>query len=500
MLPHGLLRVAAAVPRLRVADCTYNAERLGGLMRQAGEQDVGVLVFPELALTGYTCGDLFHQTTLQRAALAGLDRLVTASGTDFAGLALVGLPLVVDDQLFNAAVVLHRGKILGIVPKTFLPNYKEFYERRWFAPARNGHSQTVQLPGQKDVPFGSDLLFSALNVEGLIVGVEICEDLWMPNPPSSRQALHGATLLTNLSASNEVIGKPAYRRQLVEGQSGRCVAAYVYTSCGVWESTTDLVFGGHCLIAENGSLLMESKRYQREETLLVADVDLERLRIERLRTNSYGDGYIQQSAGPPYRVQSFRLAPVARTPEIGFHTAHSTPAPAVRLRRDIDPHPFVPRASEQLRERCEDIFHTQVAGLAKRLEHIGTPPLSIGVSGGLDSTLSLLVVCKTLDLLGQPRSRIRAFTMPGFGTTARTKRNAVDLMQQLGVAAQEVDIRNLCLEEWRAIGHRPFGIDLAGLDVAGLTARLQQVPAERQQDLVFENVQARMRTSILMNS
>jgi NAD+ synthase (glutamine-hydrolysing) len=503
MLHHGFLRVAAAVPRLRVADCAFNAERIAGLMGQAASQEVSVLVFPELAVTGYTCGDLFQQTTLQRAALAGLDTLVAASNTHFAGIVLVGLPLVVDDQLFNVAAVLHRGRILGIVPKTYLPNYKEFYERRWFSPARNGHSQTVQVLDQKDVPFGVDLVFSAANVDGLILGVEICEDLWVPNPPSARQALHGATLLTNLSASNEVIGKAAYRRALVESQSARCVGAYVYTSCGVWESSTDLVFGGHCLIAENGTLLTESRRFQREETLLVADVDLERLRIERLRTNSYGDGYTQQTSGThtPFRVQSFRLTRAARKQEIGFLSASVSSLPAVaKLLRDIDPHPFVPRASEQLRERCEDIFHTQVAGLAKRLEHTGSPQVAIGVSGGLDSTLALLVVCKTLDLLGQPRSRVRAFTMPGFGTTARTKRNAVDLMQQLGVTAREVDIRNLCLEEWRAIGHQPFGIDLTGMDVAGLTAHLQQVPAERQQDLVFENVQARMRTSILMNS
>jgi NAD+ synthase (glutamine-hydrolysing) len=307
----------------------------------------------------------------------------------------------------------------------------------------------------------------------------------VPIPPSSFQALRGATVLVNLSASNEVIGKAVYRRQLVVNQSGRCMAAYVYASCGVWESTTDVVFGGHCLIAENGNLLAETQRFGREENLLVQDVDLERLRSDRIRTNSFGDAQLYVGVGREFTRVPFRLE------------GYTAPDNLVRA---VDAHPFVPRGQEQLRERCEEIFHTQVAGLAKRLEHAGKPAATIGVSGGLDSTLSLLVACKTMDALGVPRDRIRAFTMPGFGTTPRTRTNAQALMRHLGVTAAEADIRALCLEEMKKLGHRPFGIDPAGLSLEEFTARLQKVAAEPCNDLVFENVQARMRTSILMNA
>jgi NAD+ synthase (glutamine-hydrolysing) len=481
---YGFLRVAAATPTLRVADCDFNTSHILDLMGRAESEGVAVLVLPELALTGYTCADLFQQLTLQRGAVAALAQLVHAGTTVFSGLTVVGLPLVVDDQLFNCAAVFHGGRILGIVPKSFIPNYKEFYEGRWFTAAATAHSRQIHLLGQT-VPFGTDQLFAADNVEGLILGVEICEDLWVPIPPSSFQALSGATVLLNLSASNEVIGKAAYRRQLVVNQSGRCMAAYVYASCGVWESTTDVVFGGHCLIAENGTLLAESRRFGREDALLFRDIDLERLRADRLRTNSFGEA--QLSLG------------VSRTfTRVPFHLTRSAmPQP---LAREIDPHPFVPRGEEQLRERCEEIFQTQVAGLAKRLEHIGKPPMTIGISGGLDSTLALLVACKTCDALQQPRSNILAFTMPGFGTTSRTRSNAHALMQHLGVSGREVDIRALCLEEMRALGHRPFGIDLVGLTVEDLAVRLQRLAPDGCQDLVFENVQARMRTSILMNA
>jgi NAD+ synthase (glutamine-hydrolysing) len=483
MVYHGFLRVAAAVPTLRVADCDFNAQRILALLGEAERQQVAVVVFPELCLTGYTCADLFHHPTLQRGALSALADLTRAAAPVYSGLAIVGLPLTVDDQVFNCAALLHRGRILGVVPKSFIPNYKEFYERRWFAAAATARSRQVIINGET-VPFGTDQLFDATDVEGLLVGVEICEDLWVPIPPSSFQALQGATVLVNLSASNEVIGKAAYRRQLVVNQSGRCMAAYLYTSCGVWESTTDVVFGGHCLIAENGTLLKESRRFQREEVLTVADVDLDRLRADRIRTNSFGDAQLYISAGRDFNRVAFTL---------------DQPAAPRPLLREVEAHPFVPRGEEQLRERCEEIFQTQVAGLAKRLEHVGKPLVTLGISGGLDSTLALLVACKTMDLLNVPRSQIHSFTMPGFGTTARTRSNARALMQHLAVTSHEADIRPLCLEEMRALGHRPFGIDLAGLTVEEFVSRLQRVPAEACNDLVFENVQARMRTSILMN-
>jgi len=489
---HGFLRVAAAAPQLRVADCSFNVERILALMARAEKDGAAVLVFPELSITGYTCADLFQQLPLQRGAIAALLRLAVESKAVFSGLAVVGLPLAVDDQLFNCAALLHRGAILGIVPKSFIPNYKEFYEGRWFAAAATARSRTVELGGAS-IPFGTDFLFEATDVEGLIVGVEICEDLWVPIPPSSWQAIAGATLLLNLSASNEIIGKAAYRHQLVVNQSGRCLAAYAYASSGVWESTTDVVFGGHCLIAENGTLLKESPRLRREEILTCADVDLERVRVDRLRTNSFGDAQLYLTTGSrPFTRIGFKME------------GASVRGPKNGLLRQIDPHPFVPKESAERNDRCREIFQTQVTGLAKRLEHAGIPrpgvPISIGISGGLDSTLALLVACKTFDALKLPRSGILAFTMPGFGTTLKTRNNATLLMGHLGVTSREVDIRALCFEEMRALGHRPFGIDLKGLDAETFQRRLFEVPPDKCEDVVFENVQARMRTSILMNS
>jgi NAD+ synthase (glutamine-hydrolysing) len=486
MLPHGFLRVAAASPVLRVADCAFNAQRILALMRRAEGDGVAVLVFPELSLTGYTCADLFQHSTLQRGALDALEQILRAGADLFSGIAFVGLPLAVDDQVFNCAAVLHRGRLLGLVPKSFIPNYKEFYERRWFAAAATARSREVSVFGNF-VPFGVDRLFAASEIEGLTLGVEICEDLWTPIPPSSGQALAGATVLVNLSASNEVVGKAAYRRQLVVGQSGRCMAAYVYASCGVWESTTDVVFGGHCLIAENGSLLAESPRFQRDDVLLSADVDLDRLRADRIRVNSFGDAQLYVASGRGFERVRFSL-----------DTAGASDS--VQLRRQVDAHPFVPKEGDQLRERCEEIFQTQVAGLAKRLDHIGKPATAIGISGGLDSTLALLVACKTMDALAVPRERILAYTMPGFGTSNRTRDNARALMRHLSVTAREVDVRAMCLEEMKALRHQPFGIALDGLTVEEFAERLHRRPADPAGDLIFENVQARMRTSLLMNS
>lgn len=481
-MPHTFLRVAAAVPELRVADAKFNAERTLDLLREAEERGVRLAVFPECGLTGYTCGDLFHQSTLLQSAEAALESLLAAADLCYGGIGLVGLPLALDGMVFNAAAVFRGGRLLGVVPKSYLPNYKEFYDARYFAPAWNALSNTVKLAGQT-VPFGTDILFQA--GPDFVLGVEVCEDLWMPVPPSSLQAVHGATVLANLSASNETIGKSAYRRQLVVGQSGRCIAGYVYASCGVGESTTDLVFGGHSLIAENGSILAESKRFERRGSLVVADLDLERIAHDRRVGNSFNDAHAEEQLRRKFRRVVIEL------PE----TETNDP-----LERLVDPHPFVPSDPATLRERCEEIFHTQTAGLAKRLEHIGKPTISIGVSGGLDSTLALLVLCKTFDLLEIPRDKILAFTMPGFGTTSRTKGNAHSLMKSLGLTAKEVDIRPLCFEQMKALGHSPFGLPLDRETPESLGEKLRILPPERRNDLVFENVQARVRTSLLMNS
>lgn len=480
---HGLVRVAAAVPRVAVANPQANAEAILDLLAQAETAGVALAVFPELCVTGYTCGDLFQQAPLLSGAEHALHRLIGEGKRVFDGVAVVGVPLIVDGQLFNCAVAFQRGRVLGVVPKAYLPNYKEFYEQRWFAPAHQARATTLRTADQ-DVPFGLGIIFRSVEVPSFAFGIEICEDLWVPNPPSSTLALHGATVLLNPSASNEVIGKAAYRRQLVTSQSGRCIAGYVYASCGVGESTTDVVFGGHALIAENGTLLAESRRFHDQPQLLVSDIDVDRMSAERLRVGTFGDA-ARQSSLEPMRTVPFAVNPACE------------PLP---LRRVVDPHPFVPKESSTLAERCEEIFQTQVTALAQRLRNVGYPRLTLGVSGGLDSTLALLVSCQTLDALEQPRTQLQGFTMPGFGTTQRTLANARDLMRHLGVTAREVDIRGLCLEEMRLLGHAPFGIDLAGMTLDQLTVRLKSLPADRRADLVFENVQARMRTNLLMNA
>jgi NAD+ synthase (glutamine-hydrolysing) len=478
--PHGFLRVAAASPELRVGDVAFNVDRTLGLLAEAERAGVNLVVFPEMGLTGYTCYDLFHTRPLQRAAESGLQTLLQEN--NYRGVLVVGLPIAVDGQLFNTAAVIHGGKLLGFVPKSYLPNYKEFYDARYYSPAANAVSREVQIVGQ-NVPFGTDLLFSCSNVTDFVLGVEICEDLWPPVPPSSLLALAGATVLANLSASNEVIGKSGYRKQLVACQSGRCLAGYVYASAGVGESTTDLVFGGHCLIAENGSILAESPRFKPGNGLTTADLDLDRIRHDRVQMNSFNDN--RRDHRSAFRRIAFDLELAPRTPQ---------------LVRFVDAHPFVPQDLSTLKERCDEIFHTQVAGLAKRLGHIGNMAATIGVSGGLDSTLALLVACKTMDALGAPRTSIQALTMPGFGTTARTRTNALALMKSLGVTSREADIRAICFDQMKALGHAPFGIPLAGETVESLGEKLRHLPAERRTDLVFENVQARVRTSLLMNA
>lgn len=481
---HGFLRVAAASPELRLADCPFNADRTLALMARAEGQGVNLIVFPECGLTGYTCHDLFHHQTLLQAAEDALARVAERGAKIYHGVAVVGLPLGVDGQVFNCAAVIHGGKVLGIVPKTYLPNYKEFYDARYFCPADSAVFTDVRVAGS-NVPFGNNLLFECRNVSGFTLAIEICEDLWMPIPPSSLAAVMGATVFANLSASNEVIGKAGYRQQLVMGQSGRCLGAYVYAACGVGESSTDIVFGGHCLIAENGVLLAEAERFRRGGHLLVTDIDLDRLLHDRMQANSFHDtNRISDLRFGKFRNLNFELELSPREP---------------KLLRTVEAAPFVPNNPATRDDRCREIFQTQVAALGRRLSHVDVPPLSIGVSGGLDSTLALLVVCKTLDDLGVPRDRLRALTMPGFGTTGRTKGNAHALMQVLGVSAHECDIRSMCFEQMRALGHAPFGFKLEIESVESLSEKLLHLPLDNRCDLVFENVQARVRTSLLMN-
>jgi NAD+ synthase (glutamine-hydrolysing) len=387
-------------------------------------------------------------------------------------------------------VAIADGAVLGVVPKQFLPNYKEFYESRWFSPAVGKEPAEVDLNGRR-VPFGIDLLFEARGADveggqgGLVVGIEVCEDLWVPVPPSALQAMAGATVLVNPSASNETIGKSRYRADLVVGQSGRCVAAYALAGCGPTESTTDVVFGGHCLIAENGVLLAESPRVgdgqpiRRDSYAITQDVDVARLRTDRRVMTSFDDSLSS--------LRPFRRIPFAVAPEMDG------------LRREVTGTPFVPGGPE-LHRRCAEIFGIQCAGLAKRIEQLprGTP-LNIGISGGLDSTLSLLVAVTTCDMLGLDRRQVHGLTMPGFGTTQRTRTNALDLMAHLGVSSETIDISALALEAFREMGHSPFGIDVRDMDIDAFRAALARVPAASRCDLIFENVQARLRTFLLMS-
>src|SRR5262245_52398858 len=354
MNTHGFLRVAAASPELRLADCPFNADRTLALMKQAEDRGVNLVVFPECGLTGYTCHDLFHNQTLQRSARDALARIAEQGARLFRGVAIVGLPLSVDGPVYNCAAVIHAGKILGVIPKTYLPNYKEFYDARYFSPADNARFTTVSVAGQTP-SFGTNCLFDCNTIPGFRLGIEICEDLWMPVPPSSLQAIGRATVLANLSASNEAIGKAGYRRQLIESQSGRCIAGYVYASCGVGESSTDILFGGHCLVAENGVTLAESERFRRGGHLTVADIDLDRLMHDRSQMNSFNDSNrVADLEVPRFSIIRFDLDVTPREPD---------------LIREVEAAPFVPSNPATRDDRCREIFQTQVAALARRLSH-----------------------------------------------------------------------------------------------------------------------------------
>jgi NAD+ synthase (glutamine-hydrolysing) len=488
MNQYGFIRITCASPRTAVANPAKNADEILRVLDQAVDSDI--VLYPELCVTGYTCADLFGQSTLIEAGIRATLRIARAT-VGRAQLVVVGAPVPAVNSLFNCAVVIGDGSILGIVPKQYIPNYKEFYESRWFSPAAAVAAAQIELEGLS-IPFGIDLLFEAKAQErntgsgSIVVGIEICEDLWVPVPPSALQAMAGATILLNLSASNETIGKSRYRTDLVVGQSGRTISAYALAGSGPSESTTDVVFGGHCLIAENGQLLAESARVgdgqpiRRDSYTITRDVDIAKLQSDRKVTTTFDDG--------SSLVKRFRLVP--------FSLAEAMDG----LKRDVPGTPFVPVEGPELHRRCAEIFGIQCAGLAKRIEQLPPKtPLYLGVSGGLDSTLALLVSVSTCDSLGLDRGLIHGITMPGFGTTQRTRTNALALMEHLGVSAQTIDISSLALEAFLEMGHAPFGIDCRGLDVASFRTALSKVPRESCQDLTFENVQARLRTFLLMS-
>ena len=451
---YGFVKVAAAVPHVQVADCFYNIQQMEGLMRQASDKGVQIIAFPEMSVTAYTCLDLFVQQTLLKNAEQALLKLVSDTA-DLNILTIAGAPLVTENRLINAAIAFQSGKILGVVPKTYIPNYKEFQEQRWFTSATELRDKTVSI-GDRTYPLGSHLLFTAGQVK---VGIEICEDLWVPVPPSSLLAMEGANILVNISASNELIGKHHYLRSLICQQSARCMAGYVYASAGFGESSTDLVFAGNGIIAENGTLLEESPRFTMQEQLVISEIDIENLQNDRQVNTSFMHG------------TSTLLA--SETITIPFALSEYSGQPV--LTRSVDPHPFTP-SGDALKERCEEIFQIQVAGLAKRIVHTHSRTAVVGISGGLDSTLALLVTVMTFDALNIPRNQILGITMPGFGTTDRTYTNACDLIRSLGVTLKEISIKDACLQHFKDISHNPS-----------------------VHDVTYENSQARERTQILMD-
>ncbi len=448
----GFLKVAAAIPQVRVADCGYNAERIIALAEKAAQRGVEIVAFPELCCTGYTCGDLLLQETLLEAADEAIEQIVRATRKLPLTL-LIGAPLRHGSTLYNCAVVFAQGKIMGVVPKTYIPDYTEFYENRWFASGAGITEEQIAVGGQS-ADFGADLTFE---VNGAEFGVEICEDLWVAIPPSSQLALNGAKVIFNLSASPETVGKHTYLRQLIAQQSARTLSAYVYCSAGFGESSTDLVFAGNGIIAESGQILREAERFSLDEQLIVADVDLQRIAFERRRTTTFR----QHEATTENTVIEMEVPESLR---------------AAALDREIDPMPFVPRDPAHRNERCEEIFQIQAHGLAQRLAHTRCKKAVVGISGGLDSTLALLVTVRTFDKLRLDRSGIIGITMPGFGTTDRTYNNALTLIRGLGVTLREIPIRDACMQHFADIG----------LD-----------PADRS--ATYENSQARERTQILMD-
>ena len=459
---HGFVRAAVCIPNVKVAAPQFNVDSTLELAKQASDEKAALALFPELGLSAYSNDDLFHQDALLDATKVAISEVVAAS-RELLPMLLVSAPLRFSSQLFICALVIYRGKILGIVPKSYLPNYREFYEKRQFVAARQALHQQVELLGQQ-VPFGNDLIFHADNIDHFALHVEVCEDLWVPIPPSSYAALAGATVLANLSASNITIGKAEYRRELCNAQSARCIAAYLYSAAGPGESTTDVAWDGHALICENNEVLAESERFLSDAHMIMADIDLERLAQDRMRLSSFADctgDHLQQIR--PMRRINFTL---------------QTPEGNIALQRNIERFPYVPNDPGKRDERCFEAYNIQIHGLLKRLQSAHIDKLVIGVSGGLDSTHALIVAAKTMDRLQLPRSNILAYTMPGFATSDTTLSNAHGLMRALEVSAHELDIRPSCLQMFKDIAHPFHG-------------------GEPVYDITFENVQAGERTSHL---
>ena len=452
MKNYGFIKVAAAIPAVRVADCDFNTTEMARIMSEADKRDVRVLVFPELSVTGYTCQDLFRQNILITAAEKSVVSLLNSS-MHVDVIAIIGVPVVVGDLLLNCAAVIQKGVLLALIPKTYLPNYSEFYEKRWFASSQDLEAKEIVFAGQRIVVSPKPTLIRTH--DGILFGVEICEDVWAPDPPSNYLALAGADLIFNLSASDELIGKHDYLKGLLAQQSARTITGYVYSGSGFGESTQDVVYGGNAMIFENGQLLEEAERFSLKPQLKIAQIDVERLRNER-RSNST---YVNAQRG-----HQATIVDAVDVDERPFH-----------LTRPIDPHPFIPK-DEDMARSCEEIFSIQVCGLAKRLVHTHSQKVVIGVSGGLDSTLALLVCIRTFDKLGYDRKGIVGVTMPGFGTTDFTYQNAIALMKLLGITMREISIAKAVRQHFEDIGHD-----------------------ESVHDVTYENGQARERTQILMD-
>jgi NAD+ synthase (glutamine-hydrolysing) len=455
---HGFARVAVATPLVRVGDPQYNLDATLELMREAAREKAVLAVFPELGLSAYTCDDLFHQQVLVDGAEQSLAALLKAS-KNLPVAALVGLPVAIDGLLYNCAALVCQGRLAGVVPKIYLPNYREFYEGRQFTPGDTARQREIRLAGQA-TPFGTDLLFHLFTK--FVLHVEICEDLWVPTPPSSYAALAGATVIANLSASNITIGKEGYRNQLVSNQSARCLAAYLYSAAGLGESTTDLAWDGHAMIYENGTLIAESQRFADKPQLAMGEVDLDRLLADRMRQNTFG------AAMRRHAERVFRTVDVALP----------VPGGKLPLERKVERLPYVPSDPRTRDARCEEVYRIQVQGLVTRMRATGTKKAIIGVSGGLDSTQALIVCARAMDELKLPRTNILAYTMPGFATSTRTKSQAWQLMRAIGATAEEIDIKPSCLQMLKDIGH-PFA------------------KGKKVYDVTFENVQAGERTSHL---